>query len=333
MSLSASVGPLIQDFFVQHLQRQRCASPQTVAAYRDAFRLLLSFLHQKTGTAPSALRLTNLDAPAVLSFLDHLELHRKNAARSRNVRLAAIRSFFRYVAMREPDSLGLATSVLAIPSKRVERRLVGYLTREEMEAVLAAPDRSGWIGRRDYTLLLTLYNSGARVSEITTLQRSQISFDTTPSVRLRGKGRKERAVPLWPKTGRALQAWFRELGQDRNAFAFPNARGEPLTRHGVAYIIGQAVQSALAPCPSLAAKRVSPHVIRHTTAMHLLQGGVELTVIALWLGHETVETTHGYVEADLATKERALRKLAPFGSGSAGRFKADDALIAFLAGL
>lgn len=333
MSLSASVGPLIQDFFVEHLCRQRCASPQTVAAYRDAFRLLLSFLHQKTGTVPSALRLTNLDAPAVLSFLDHLELHRKNAARSRNVRLAAIRSFFRYVSMREPDSLGLATSVLAIPSKRVERRLVGYLTREEMDALLEAPDRSEWIGRRDYMLLLTLYNSGARVSEIATLQRSQLSFTTTPSIRLRGKGRKERAVPLWPKTGRALQTWFREIGEDRDGFAFPNARGGPLTRHGVAYIIGQAVERALAPCPSLAAKRVSPHVIRHTTAMHLLQGGVELAVIALWLGHESVETTHGYVEADLATKERALRKLTPLGSAPGRRFKADDALIAFLAGL
>jgi site-specific recombinase XerD len=330
VSLSASVGPLIQDFFVQHLTRQRCASPQTVAAYRDAFRLLLSFLHQKTGTVPSALRLTNLDAPAVLSFLDHLEQHRKNAARSRNVRLAAIRSFFRYVAMREPDSLGLATSVLAIPSKRVDRRLVGYLTREEMDALLAAPDRSEWIGRRDYTLLLTLYNSGARVSEIATVQRSQVSFDTTPSIRLHGKGRKERAVPLWPRTGRALQTWFREVAEDQHGFAFPNARGGPLTRHGVAYIIDQAVQRAQAPCPSLAAKRVSPHVIRHTTAMHLLQGGVELAVIALWLGHESVETTHGYVEADLAMKERALEKLAPLGA-PARRFKADDALMAFLA--
>lgn len=333
MSVSASVGPLIQDFFVQHLSRQRCASPQTVAAYRDAFRLLLSFLHQKTGTAPSALRLANLDAPTVLSFLDHLEQDRKNAARSRNVRLAAIRSFFRYVALREPDSLGLATSVLAIPSKRVDKRLVGYLSREEMDALLAAPDRSEWIGRRDYTLLLTLYNSGARVSEIATVQRSHVTFDTTPSIHLRGKGRKERVVPLWLKTGRALQTWFREIGESRDSFAFPNARGGPLTRHGVAYIIGQAVQRALAQCPSLAAKRVSPHVIRHTTAMHLLQGGVEPTVIALWLGHESVETTHGYVEADLAMKERALRKLAPVGSASGRQFKADDALIAFLAGM
>jgi len=333
VSLSASVGPLIQDFFVQHLSRQRRVSPRTVSAYRDAFRLLLRFLHQKTGTVPSALRLTNLDASAVLSFLDHLEQDRKNAARSRNVRLAAIRSFFRYVAMREPDSLGLATSVLAIPSKRVEKRLVGYLTREEMDALLAAPDRSDWIGRRDYTLLLTLYNSGARVSEIATVRRSQISFDTTPSIHLLGKGRKERAIPLWSKTARALQTWFQELGEDERGFAFPNARGGPLTRHGVAYIIRQAVQRALARCPSFAAKRVSPHVIRHTTAVHLLQGGVEPAVIALWLGHETVETTHGYVEADLAMKERALRKLAPVGPASGRRFKADDTLIAFLAGL
>ena len=330
MSVSPSLGPLLQDFFVQHLLRQRRASPQTCAAYRDTFRLLLDFVHQTIRIAPAALHLKNLDAATILSFLDHLEQDRKNSVRSRNARLAAIRSFFRYVALREIDSLGLVTSVLAIPSKRVDRRLVGYLTRQEMEALLAAPNRSEWIGRRDHALLLTLYNSGARVSELAALQRSQVRFDTTTSIQLRGKGRKERAVPLWPKTTRTLQTWFRELGDSTAGFAFPNRLGGSLTRHGVAFIVGQAVKRGSVTCPSLATKRVSPHVVRHTTAMHLLQGGVELGVIALWLGHESVETTHCYVVADLAMKERALEKLAPIGT-RARRFKADDALMAFLA--
>jgi len=330
VSASPSLGPLLQDFFVQHLLRQRRASPQTGAAYRDTFRLLLNFVHQTIGIAPAALHLVNLDVATILSFLDHLEQDRKNSVRSRNARLAAIRSFFRYVALREPDSLGLVTSVLAIPSKRADRRLVGYLTRQEMDALLAAPNRSEWIGRRDYALLLTLYNSGARVSEIAALQRSQVCFDTTTSIQLRGKGRKERAVPLWCKTTRTLQTWFRELGDSTAGFAFPNRFGGSLTRHGVAFVIGQAVRRGSVTCPSLATKRVSPHVIRHTTAMHLLQGGVDLGVIALWLGHESVETTHCYLEADLAMKERALEKLAPIET-RARWFKADDALMAFLA--
>jgi integrase/recombinase XerD len=330
VSVSPSLGPLLQDFFVQHLLCQRRASPQTGAAYRDTFRLLLNFVHQTIRIAPSGLHLVNLDAATILSFLDHLERDRKNSVRSRNARLAAIRSFFRYVALREPDSLGLVTSVLAIPSKRADRRLVGYLTRHEIEALLAAPNRSEWIGRRDYALLLTLYNSGARASEISALQRSQVRFDTTTSIQLRGKGRKERAVPLWPKTTRTLQTWFRELGDTTAGYAFPNRLGGSLTRHGIAFIVGQAVKRGSVTCPSLATKRVSPHVIRHTTAMHLLQGGVELGVIALWLGHESVETTHCYVEADLAMKERALEKLAPIGT-RARRFEPDDALMAFLA--
>lgn len=260
-------------------------------------------------------------------------LPRRDHGEARCRRLAAIRSFFRHVALREPDSLGLVTGVLAIPSKRVDRHLVGYLTRQEMEALLAAPNRSEWIGRRDFTLLLTLYNSGARVSEIAALRRSQVRFDTTTSIQLRGKGRKERAVPLWPKTTRTLQAWFASSGTQRTASRFRTGRAEqggPLTRHGIAFIVGQAVKRGSVTCSSLAAKWVSPHVIRHTTAMHLLQGGVELGVIALWLGHESVETTHCYVEADLAMKERALAKLAPLGA-PARRFKADDPLMAFLA--
>lgn len=209
--------------------------------------------------------------------------------------------------------------------------MVGFLTRPEVDALLAAPDRSTWAGRRDHALLLTLYNSGARVSEIAQLQRTQIEIATTASIRVHGKGRKDRAVPLWPKTAAILRAWFRELGSG-DGLAFPNARGGPLTRDGVAYILERAVATACARCPSMRDKRISPHVLRHTTAMHLLQAGVDLSVIALWLGHESIETTHGYLEADMATKERALAKLVPTTT-TLRRFRPDDALLGFLAGL
>ena len=327
---SPTVGPLVQAFFAEHLLGHKRASPQTVGSYRDAFRLLLDFLRVQTGTEPVALRLADLDAPIVLAFLDHLEQGRNNAVKSRNVRLAAIRSFFRFVALREPDSLGLATRVLAIPTKRATRTLVNYLTRAEMDAIIAAPDRTAWAGRRDHALLLTLYNTGARVSEITGLRRSDVQFGTSPTVQLHGKGRKERIVPLWARTARVLQAWSHELGDTPDGIVFPNARHRRITRHGVIYLLQQAVQ--LAPWVTLGTKRVSPHVIRHTTAMHLLQAGVEITVIALWLGHESIETTHMYVEADLAMKQQALGKIAPLGGG-ARRFKPDDGLMAFLARL
>lgn len=329
MTPSALLGPLVQAFFVDHLLQHKRASPQTVSAYRDTFRLLLGFLRSTRQLEPVAVRLADLDALTLLAFLDHLEQHRHNSVRSRNARLATLRSFFRFIALRSPEALDAATRVLAIPTKRTDRRLVGSLTREEMEALLAGPDRTAWAGRRDHALLLTLYNTGARVSELVALRRSEVSFALTSSLTLHGKGRKERAVPLWPQTARVLKAWFRELGETSAEFAFPNARGRPLTRHGVGYLLTQAVHRARIPCPSLGTKRVSPHVIRHTTAMHLLQSEVDPATIALWLGHESVETTHMYVEADLATKERALEKLAPLGP-EARRFKADDDLLRFL---
>ena len=325
------LGPLLQAFFAEHLLAHKQASPQTVAAYRDAFRLLLLFLRETKALEPAALRLDDVGAPQLLCFLEHLETHRGNTARSRNARLAAFRSFFRFVTLREPDSLALASSVLAIPVRRVTRPLVGYLSRPEMDAILAAPDCATWAGRRDHALLLTLYNSGARVSEIARLQRAQVDVGATACVRLHGKGRRDRAVPLWPKTAKVLRAWFRELGPG-DGLAFPNARGRPLTRDGVAYLLDRANQAACSHCPSLKDKRVSPHVIRHTTAMHLLQAGVDLTVIALWLGHESIETTHGYLEADLATKQRALAKLSPTTT-TVPRFRPTDELLGFLAAL
>ena len=329
------VGPLLQAFFIDYLYGQKRASARTVESYRDTFRLLLQFLRQTTDKEPSTLHTLDLDAPAILSFLDYLECQRNNQAQSRNVRLAAVHSFFRMVAIRDPASVGVATRVLAIPVKRTDKRLVGYLTRKEMDALLNAHELSQWAGRRDHALLLTLYNTGARVSEITGLQRSQVQFGTKSFVQFKGKGRKERAVPLWSSTSRTLRTWFEELNSDaryRAATAFPNARGAALSRDGVAYILQQAVERGATTCPSLAKKRVTPHLIRHTSGMHLLQAGVDITVIALWLGHESTQTTHGYVEADLAMKEKALGKMASAGQKTK-RFQADDELLRFLTSL
>ena len=245
------------------------------------------------------------------------------------MRLAAIRSFFRLVALRDPASINVATRVLAIPVKRADKRLVGYLTRQEMDAILDVPDRKTWGGQRDYTLLLTFYNSGARVTEITSMARKQIQLGATSFLELHGKGRKDRSVPLWPKTARPLKIWLETSQAPPDSPAFPNARGASLSQDGVNYILQEAVQAAVKTCPSLAAKRVTPHVLRHTTAMHLLQSGVDITGIALWLGHESPETTHIYVEADLKTKEQALQRVAPAGKGFR-RFQPSDSLLAFL---
>jgi integrase/recombinase XerD len=332
MMRSDLIAPHLQAFFADYLCQQKRLSPQTIISCRDTFRLLLTFLRDKTGLEPSALRIADVDAPAVLSFLNYLEQQRGNSVRSRNIRLSAIRSFFRLVALRDPDSIGVATRVLAIPVKRGDKKIVGYLTRPEIQALIAAPDRSRWTGRRDHTFLLTLYNSGARVSEIITLKRDQVGFGAMTFLQLTGKGRKERAVPLWSATAQVLKTWFRELGEPGDRTAFPNARGKPMSRHGVDYLLKQAIQRAKDRCPSLTTKTISPHVVRHTTAMHLLQAGVDIATIALWLGHESIETTHMYLEADLAMKEQALGKLDPIES-EWKRFQADDPLLEFLSSL
>jgi site-specific recombinase XerD len=332
MMHSDLIAPHLQAFFADYLSQQKRLSPQTIISCRDTFRLLLTFLRDQTGLEPSALRIADVDAPAVLSFLEYLEQQRGNSVRSRNIRLSAIRSFFRLVALRDPDSIGIATRVLAIPVKRGDKKIVGYLTRPEIQALIAAPDRSRWTGRRDHTFLLTLYNSGARVSEIITLKRDQVGFGVTTFLQLTGKGRKERVIPLWSETAQVLKTWFRELGESVDRTAFPNARGKPMSRHGMDYLLQQAVQRATDSCPSLATKTISPHVVRHTTAMHLLQAGVDIATIALWLGHESIDTTHMYLEADLAMKERALEKLEPIES-EWRRFRADDPLLEFLSSL
>jgi integrase/recombinase XerD len=326
------VGPLLQTFFMDHLYHHKCVSPRTVRSYRDTFRLLLQYLQKTIDREPATLLIGDLDAPAILNFLESLEQERHNQPQSRNVRLAAIRSFFRWVALRDPQSVGITTRVLAIPLKRADKRLVGFLTREEVDSILAANDLSEWSGRRDHVLLLTMYNTGARVSEVISLQRQQFSFGIKSFVQFKGKGRKERSLPLWPTTVKALQAWFRELSDKPGTPVFPNARGSALTRDGVNYILQQAVGRAAEGCLSLKNKHVSPHLVRHTCALHLLQSGVDITVIALWLGHESIQTTHGYVEADMILKEQALQKVMPAGQ-AVSRFKADDAPLRFLASL
>jgi len=326
---SPVIAPHGPAFFAEDRWHQRRRSPHTIVSCRDTFRVLLTFLRDHTGVEPSALRIADVDAPVVLRFLSYLEQERGNSVRSRNIRLSALRSFFRLVALRNPDSIGVVTRVLAIPMKREDRKLIAYLTRTEMQALLATPDTSKWSGRRDYALLLTLYNSGARVSEVTTLKREQVCFGASTFLQLTGKGRKERTVPLWTDTAQVLKAWFEELGDDVGPMAFPNARGKALSREGVDYLLKQAVQRAIPACPSLATKNITPHVVRHSTALHLLQAEVDIATIALWLGHESIETTHVYLQADLAMQEKALEKLDPL-EGGWKRFQADDPLLAFL---
>ncbi|AGA26504.1 site-specific integrase [Singulisphaera acidiphila] len=303
-----SFDALVQDFFCRRLIEQQGVSPRTVEAYRDTFRLLLAYLPQHLGKPVPALGLTDLDAPAVLAFLDHLETTRGNGPRTRNARLATLRSFVQYAASRDPTAWPLARRVLAIPAKRYSKPLLGYLTREEMQAILDAPDAATWAGQRDRVLLAVMYNTGARVSEAVGLRRGDLTDTSARSLRIRGKGRKERVVPLWKQTAKALAHWSKQLDDKPDTPLFPNARGQPLSRSGFEDRLALAVDRAVEKCAGLKGKSVTPHTIRHTTAMHLLQSGVDVTVIALWLGHESPETTHQYVEADLRMKEEVLAK-------------------------
>jgi integrase/recombinase XerD len=324
-----SFPALVQDFFLRRLIEQRGASARTIESYRDAFELLFAFTAQHTGKQPSALCLADLDAPLVLDFLDYLESARGNGARTRNARLAAIHSFMRYVAVRDPASLPITQRVLAIPTKRFDRPVLGYLTREQVAAILAAPDRGTWSGHRDAVLLATTYNTGARVSEITGLRVRDVLLDRQSAVHLHGKGRKERAIPLWKSTATELRGWLQRTTPGPDAPVFPNRAGTALTRSGVRDRLERAVAVAAQQCPSLQGQHVSPHTLRHSTAMHLLQSGTDLAVIALWLGHADPATTHQYLEADLATKEAVLRRLAD-PTPATTRFRPGDRLLAFL---
>lgn len=330
--LPASFASLLQDFFCKRLIVERNLSGQTVASYRDTFRLLLKYAEHRMKKAPEALTLADLDAPVILDFLDQLQKVRGNCARTRNLRLAAVRSFLRYASYRDPAALPTIQQVLAIPMKRFDRPLLGFLSHEQMQAVLDAPDRTTWSGQRDHVMFSTFYNTGARVSEVIGLRVDDVELDRSAAIHIRGKGRKQRVTPLWRGTARLLRDWLVRQHRDGNAPVFSNRAGHPLSRSGVEQRLRVAVAIAQKRCPSLRGLSVSPHTLRHTTAMHLLQSGVDLTVIALWLGHESPETTHHYIEADLTMKERALASLQE-PPGRTLRYRANDRLLAFLDGL
>lgn len=332
MKTSTGLACLLEAFFTDRLMRQREASAHTIASYRDTFRLLLEFAQQRLKKLPSKLTLQDLDAPFIGAFLDHLENERGNGARSRNVRLAAIHSFFQYVALQEPAHSALIQRVLAIPGKRHDRTQIEFLTRPEIEALLASPDRSTWAGRRDWTLLLVAVQTGLRVSELVALRCRDVQLGNGAHVRCLGKGRKERCTPLRKDAVAALRSWLREYDPLPSAPLFPSTRNGPLGPDGVEHLLAKHMVAARKHCPSLRKKRVSPHVLRHTCAMELLEAGVDSSVIAMWLGHERPDTTQMYFHASLALKEQALAKTRP-SNVRPGRYRPDDHLLAFLNGL
>jgi site-specific recombinase XerD len=330
--LEISLSTLIQNYFCQRLITQRNASSQTIAGYRDSFRLLFRYAQKKMKKEPAALQFEDLNADFVLEFLDYLEQERGNSERTRNLRLAAIRSFLHYVSYRLPGSLSTIQEVLAIPLKRFDQPSLEFLAREEVEAIITAPEKTTFSGHRDFVMLMTLYNTGARVSEIIGLRVSDLCLESKASILIHGKGRKQRAVPLWSSTKRHLKRWLLQLKSDPHEPLFPSRCGRPLSRAGVEYRLRLAVKKAAERFPSLERRQISPHTLRHTTAMHLLQSGVDITVIALWLGHESPATTHMYVEADLTMKEKALKKLQDPSLKSV-RYQASDSILSFLESL
>lgn len=328
MTPLTSLAPLLERFFTQRLMQQRQASPHTISSYRDTFRHFLKFVRQRLQKPPSHLTFEEIDAPLIVAFLDDLERHGLSI-RSRNLRLTAFHSFFRYAAFELPTHAAQIQRVLAIPSKRFTRTLVQFLTRAEVDALLAAPDQRTWFGRRDHAFLLVAVQTGLRVSEMTGLTRGDVVLSTGAHVRVIGKGRKERCTPLARPTRDVLKAWLREPGRGTANVLFPSATGSRLTIHGVQYMLNKHRQTAARTRPSLTHKRVTVHRLRHTAAMDLLQAGVDRSVIALWLGHESVETTQIYLEATLSMKEQALAKTSP-PQGRAATYHPSDQLLGFL---
>ncbi len=328
----SALAPILQAFFTDRLIAQRRVSPHTVSAYRDTFRLLLGFAQHQIGKAPATLEVSDLDAPLIASFLNHLEEHRGNHPRTRNLRLAAIHSLFRFAMLRHPEDAGVIQRVLAIPTKRYERTVVAFLTTEEVDALLAAPNLATWTGRRDHALLLLGVQSGLRISELTGLRCADVHLGTGPHVRCLGKGRKERVTPLTRQAVQVLREWLREYDGAGGDPLFPTRRNGPLSRDAIEFLLHKYATSAGQHCPSLQTKTISPHVLRHTAAMRLLEAGVDTTTIALWLGHESSETTLIYLHAHLELKERALARTAPSGTKH-GRYRPPDKLLAFLEAL
>ena len=322
----------LQRFFTERLVGQLQASSHTVASYRDTFRLLLRYAAGRLARAPTNLQVADIDAELVGQFLSFVETTRANSARSRNTRLSAIRSFFKYVAIHEPQLLHHCQKILAMPSKRYEKRTIDFLNRDEIEALVAAPDPQTWFGRRDRTLLLVAVQTGLRVSELINLTCGDVVLGPGAHVRCSGKGRKERSTPLRKDSVHALRTWLAERAGEDDEPLFVSNRGERLSRDAVERIVRKYVNVASDNCRTLKTKRVSPHVLRHSAAMGLLHTGVDCMVIALWLGHESVETTQMYIHADLQLKEQAMEKTKPIGS-PAGRYRPNDKLMAFLEAL
>ena len=328
----SALAPTLEAFFTERLVRQRHASPNTVAAYRDAWRLLLGFAQHRTGKQPSQLDVADLDASLIGAFLEHLEVERHNSVRTRNARLAAIRSLFRFAALRHPEHANHIARVLAIPTKRCERAVVCYLTEPEADAVMASPDTATWNGRRDHAILVLALQTGLRVSELTGLRNQDVHLGSGRHVCCWGKGRKERHTPLRPGTESVLRNWMRERAGRPDEPLFPTRQGNPLSRAAIETLVAKHAATAIERQPSLRTKKVTPHVLRHSCAMALLRGGVDRTVLALWLGHEQVETTDMYMHADLSIKERALARTKP-PHVRAGRYRPPDPLLAFLQSL
>ena len=323
------LAPTLQAFFTDRLIGQKRASAHTIAAYRDTIRLLLAFVAEQTGTAPSDLDIDDLQAPLIGAFLDHLEHERGNKIRTRNARLAAIRSLFRYAALRHPEHAASIQRVLAIPTKRHDQALVTFLADPELQALLDAPDQTSWIGRRDHALILLATQTGLRASELISLTCADLRLGTGAHVNCIGKGRKQRITPLTSQTITVMRAWAGERDGRPDDPLFATSTGRPLTRDALEHRLAKHAATAAATCPTLATKTITPHVLRHTAAMRLLHAGVDTTVIALWLGHEQIQTTQIYLHADLAIKEKALARTTP-PTAKPGRYQPNDRVLAFL---
>jgi len=327
-----ALAPALQAYFTERLITQRNSSPETIAAYRDAFKLLLRFASEQTGKQPFELDLDDLDAPLIGSFLKHLEEDRGNSPTTRNARLGAIHSFYRFAALEHPEHAHTIARVMAIPTKRYERNTLSYLDHDEIAALLAAPDKRTWLGRRDHALLALMIQTGVRVSELTGLRVSDIHLGSASHIRVLGKGRKRRATTLTSETVKVLRAWIKERQGQPEEPLFPTRQGVPLSRYTVGVIVAKHTATAATNCPSLHRKRVTPHTLRHTNAMLLRAKGVDIATIALWLGHESTKTTHTYEHADPALKEQAIARTAPLGA-KPGRYRPSDTLLAFLEAL
>ena len=329
---ASNFAALLQCFFTERLAGELGASSHTVAGYRDTFRLLLRFAAKHLGREPSQLRIEDLDASFLGKFLEHLEVQRGNCPRTRNNRLSVLHTFFRYVSLCEPALALHCQRILALPTKRYERSQVEFLTEEEVAAIVKAPDLSTWIGRRDRALLLLAAQTGLRNSEIRSLRRQDVELGTGPHVRCLGKGRKTRCTPLRPDVAAALKEWLSEQCGDPKDPVFPNAQGRHLSSDAIQRLVARHVRTARRSCPSLTEKTVTPHTFRHSMAMNLLQRGVDVSVIALWLGHESTETTQIYLHADMRLKEKALAYASSSGLVPS-RFHPPDPLLSFLESL